>query len=287
VATDQPPATAGTLTSRTGTSASASGTVSLLAVGDIADCTTTADDRVAAFLLRRSAPIVTLGDTVYESGSPQEFAACFDPWWGRMLQRIRPAVGNHEYRTPAAKGYFGYFGERAGRPGRGWYARNIGDHWKLIVLNSQCARLGCETGSRQHRWLRGALERAGRRNVIAVLHHPRFSTGKHGPNRVVLPLYRALYRARADILLSGHDHSYERFAPRNAKGQRRRHGVQQFVVGTGGRGLYPFRGPPHRLTRARDNTTYGVLRLILRPNGYRWRFLPVIGDFTDSGRRSL
>ena len=268
--------------------AAADSAVALFAVGDIGDCGTRADDKVARFLRERTARIATLGDTVYDAGTPEEFADCFDPAWGPMRDRIYPTVGNHEYATAGAQGYFDYFGDRAGTSGRGWYAYNLGDHWRAIVLNSQCSAVGgCGSTSPQGRWLAGALERAGNRNVIAYFHAPRYSSGKHGPTLAVRPLFRALYRARADIVLSGHDHSYERFAPQNAVGDRRPHGVQQFVVGTGGRALYPFERRPLANTRARNDTTYGVLRLALRRHGYSWKFIPVVGSYTDSGKRSL
>ncbi len=290
VAASLPPSggTTSVLSAGEGTAtAAADDEVRLLAVGDIAGCNTTNDDKVAKFVRSRTAQVALLGDTVYDNGTPEEYANCFDPHWGSILHRLRPAVGNHEYHTPGASGYFDYFGERAVRPGKGWYAYNLGDHWRAIVLNSQCAEVGgCTADSPQGRWLADALERAGSRNVLAYFHVPRYSSGLHGSSTTVKPLFRALYRARADIVLSGHDHSYERFAPQNARGERRSHGVQQFVVGTGGRGLYPF-GTIRPHSRARNNKTYGVLRLILRPDGYSWRFVPVVGSYSDSGSRSL
>lgn len=286
----QPPgATTGSLSSDSATVQAAATEVALFAVGDVAACDTDRDDKVAKFLASRSAPITILGDTVYDSGTPEEYQECFDPLFGSMLDRIHPAVGNHEYRTPDASGYFNYFGDRAGRPGKGWYAFNLGDHWKVIVLNSNCSFVGgCEPGDRQYEWLKGALERARPRNVLAVTHAPRYSTGEHGSQLSMKPFFRLLYRRGADIMLSGHDHSYERFRPQNAIGERRSSGVQQFVVGTGGRHLYEFSRGPLKNTAVRDNTTYGVMRLELRRRGYSWKFIPVTGgDFTDGGSRSL
>lgn len=259
----------------------------IFAVGDMAGCNTTNDDAVAKYLRARTPRILTLGDNVYNVGSAKEFAECFDPIWGPMRDRVYPAVGNHEYLTPDATGYFDYFGARAGARDKGYYGFNLGDHWKVLVLNSQCGEIGgCASDSPQGVWLKGALARAGGRNVIATMHAPRYSSGDHGSTAAVKPLFRILYQRGADILLSGHDHDYERFAPQNATGDRRAAGVQQFVVGTGGRGLYPF-GPRLANTRARNNTTYGVLRLDLAPDGYSWKFVPVLGDYTDSGSRSL
>lgn len=261
--------------------------VPLLAVGDSAACDTTTDDKVAAFLRKRTAPVAILGDAVYERGTAAEYENCFDPIYGPMFDRLQPAPGNHDYATAGAQGYFDYFGARARRPGKGWYAFSLGEHWRVIALNSQCSIVGCDKGSAQYKWLQTALERAASRNVLAFFHVPRYSTGSHGSSLEVKPLFRALYRARADVVLSGHDHSYERFAPQNASGDYRRDGVQQFVVGTGGRRLYSWSRDPLPNTRARNNDTYGVLRLALRADGYSWRFIPVIGDYADSGSRTL
>ena len=266
--------------------------IPLLAVGDTAACDTEVDDKVAEFMGKRSAKIALLGDTVYETGTPEEYRDCFDPIYGSMLDRIYPAIGNHEYKYENASGqngagYFDYFGDRAGTAFRGWYSFNLGDYWRVIVLNSNCSYVRCDSDSRQVEWLRGALDRAGKRNVIAVTHAPRYSSGEHGNNLTVKPFFRVLYRNGADIILSGHDHSYERFRPQNAVGEYREKGVQQFVVGTGGRHLYEF-GDIQRNSRARNNDTFGVLRLELRRRGYSWRFLPVVGgDYSDEGSRSL
>lgn len=259
--------------------------VYLFAVGDVASCDTRADDKIAAFLKDRSAPIALLGDTVYDSGTEAEYRDCFDPIFGTMRDRIYPAVGNHEYRTADAQGYFDYFAERAGRPGRGWYMHDLNEHWRIIALNSNCSIVRCDRDSRQFRFLKNALSSAGSRNVLAYWHAPRYSSGEHGSNRNVKPFFRKLYRSGADIVLSGHDHDYERFAPQNANGERRLDGVAQFVVGTGGRYFYPFPGAPLKNSRARDDETHGVLRLSLRPTSYDWKFIPVVGSFTDSGSR--
>jgi hypothetical protein len=260
----------------------------LLAVGDIGDCTTTADEKVADVVRSRKGKVALLGDIAYERGTPAEFANCFDPAWGTMGKRLRPAPGNHEYLTPGAAGYFSYFGLRAGPAGKGWYVYDVGPSWRAIVLNSACAEVGgCGRNSEQGRWLAEQLAAAGDRHVLAYWHTPRYSSGKHGPNRQMKPFFSMLYQARAAIVLAGHEHMYERFAPQNAVGERRTKGVQQFTVGTGGRHLYSFGGPRLPNTRARNNTTHGVLRLLLRSDGYSWQFLPVQGSFTDKGSRTL
>lgn len=268
--------------------AAGSGYVSLLAVGDIASCDVSADEKVATLATDRTGRVAILGDAVYPNGSPEEFADCFDPAWGPLGARLRPAAGNHEYGTPGATGYWDYFGDRAGRRGKGWYAYNLGQHWRAIVLNTNCARVGgCTLDSPQGRWLRNAIDNAGDRHIVAYFHHPLYSSGNHGPSPSVKPFFRALYRGGAALVLAGHDHHYERFAPQSHRGQRRRNGVQQFVVGTGGFRHYPFGGGPLPNTRARNNTSFGLLELRLRPGGYSWEFVPATGDYTDSGSRTL
>ena len=268
--------------------AAGSGYVSLLAVGDIASCDVTTDEKVATLAKNRTGRVAILGDAVYPNGSSDEFANCFDPAWGPLGARMRPATGNHEYGTPGAAGYWDYFGDRAGPEGKGWYAHNLGEHWRAIVLNTNCARVGgCTLDSPQGRWLRNAIDNAGDRNIVAYFHHPLYSSGNHGSATFVRPFYRALYRGGADIVLSGHDHHYERFAPQNHLGERRRNGLQQFVVGTGGYTHYAFGGPPLPNTRTRNNTSFGLLKLRLRAAGYSWEFIPATGSYTDSGSRSL
>lgn len=270
------------------TAATEPGFVPLLAVGDIASCDTTGDEQVAKLAREREGRIAILGDAVYDDGTRWEFNNCFDPAWGSMAARFRPALGNHEYRTAGAEPYWDYFGDFTGRRGKGWYAYNLGEHWRAIVLNTNCAQVGgCGMDSPQGRWLKGAIERAGDRHIVAYWHQPLYSTGHHGGSPFVRPFFRALYRGGAKIVLNGHDHIYERFAPQNHRGERRRGGVQQFVVGTGGFRHYTFSGPPHRNTRVRNNDSFGLLKLRLRPNGYSWDFVPSEGGFTDSGSRSL
>jgi acid phosphatase type 7 len=260
----------------------------LYAVGDIASCAATTDEKVADLLRGRRGRIALLGDVVYDRGTASEYRRCFDPAWGPMGRRLRPAPGNHDYLTPDAAGYFGYFGRRAGAAGKGWYSYDLGAHWRVVVLNSECARVGgCTRSSPQGRWLHRTLSSAGDRHVLAYWHVPLFSTGRHGGNAAVRPLWRQLHAAGAALILNGHDHIYERFAPQDPAGRPDPSGPRQFTVGTGGFTLYDFRAPPARTTEARGNTSFGVLRLRLEPDGYRWRFIPATGDFTDRGRHRL
>jgi acid phosphatase type 7 len=252
---------------------SAPSTVTLLAAGDIATCGQDGDEATAALLDGLPGTILALGDTVYERGTDAEYASCYAPSWGRHLARTRPVLGNHEYGTAGAAGYFRYFGARAGPRPSGYYSFRLGA-WLIVVLNSNCGPAGgCHTGSPQERWLRSVLARSPR-CTLAAMHHPRFSSGLHGSDRTLVDLWRTLVRGRADVVLSGHDHHYERFAQQG--------GLRAFVVGTGGRTLYPIvvRKPSSQIRQAR---THGVLELKLGADRYSWRFVPVTAGFRDAG----
>lgn len=259
-------------------------TRTLIAVGDVASCNSTADEANAQLVATIPGTIALLGDIAYEFGSATDFAQCYDPAWGRFKSRARPAPGNHEYGTPGAAGYFGYFRTLAGVGTQGYYSYNLGA-WHVVVLNSNCGPAGgCVAGSPQERWLRNDLRRNGAKCTLAYWHHPRFSSGLHGDDPTVAPLWQALYDDRAELVLSGHDHDYERFMPQTPDGRLdAKRGIREIVVGTGGRSLYPLvRSAPN--TWIGNDRTYGVLRLTLAPGRYSFRFLPVPGGtFTDSG----
>ena len=269
----------------TSTSTTAVPVATLLAAGDIAACNSDGDEATAALLdARPNAVVATLGDNVYPNGTAAEFANCYDPTGGRHKGRTRPAMGNHEYGVFRAAGYFGAFGAAAGEPPLGFYSYDLGA-WHVIVLNSNCEAVGCATGGTQEQWLREDLAAHPAVCTLAVLHHPRFTSGTtHGPTTTVTPLWTALFEAGAELVLSGHEHNYERFAPLNPAGQPDNvRGIRQFVVGTGGRRHYPF-GPPLPGSEVRNDNTYGILALTLRPTGYQWQFVPEAGKtFTDSG----
>ncbi len=269
--------------STTTTAAVTGPTVTALAVGDIASCTTDNDERTAALVAARPDPVLLLGDLVYEKGTTAEFARCYDPAWGAFTERAYPTPGNHEYYTKDAAPYYAYFGERAGTPGQGWYSTDLGA-WHVISLNSNCEAIGgCTADSPQGRWLAADLAANRARCTLAFWHHPRFSSGIHGSTTDMEPLWQILSDAKADVVLSGHDHDYERFAPKDRDGRDADDGIRQFVVGTGGKSLYPL-----VLRRAGSEvgnaSTYGVLELTLAPSSYSWKFIPVEGQtFTDTG----
>ncbi|WP_199729012.1 metallophosphoesterase [Corallococcus sp. CA053C] len=256
----------------------------LLAAGDIGNCGTTQDTDTGNLLDALPGTIALLGDLAYTSGTPTEFNTCFDPAWGRHKARMKPTPGNHEYLTSGAAGYYGYFGALAGDPSKGYYSYNLGD-WHLVALNSNCAAVGgCGAGSAQETWLRQDLAANPRTCTLAYWHHPRFSSGSHGDDTTVQPLWKALDDAGADLILTGHDHDYERWKPQTAAGTATANGIVQFVVGTGGTSLRAFTSAQPANSALRDASTWGVLKLTLHSTSYDWEFVPIAGQtFTDKG----
>jgi hypothetical protein len=226
--------------------------------------------------------VFMLGDAQYEDNTPEKFALSFDPTWGRLKAMMHPVIGNHEYYEPTASGYWDYFNGPgqingpAGTRGAGWYSLDIGA-WHVVALNSNCDRVSCAAGGPQEQWLRADLAaHAGARCTLAYWHHPRHSSGLHGDTPAVEPLYRALIDAHADVLLQGHDHDYERFAPVD--------GLREWVVGTGGAHNYPIAGGQDG-SQVRWSGGHGLLALTLRNASYRWQFVPAgSAGFSDSGK---
>ena len=243
----------------------------LIAVGDIASCSSDGDEQTAALVSRLAGTVAVLGDIAYDNGTAADFANCFDPSWGPLVPRIRAALGNHEYNSGTAAVAISRFR----LPRNGWYSYALG-RWHIVVLNSNCSHVGgCERGSPQWKWLQADLAAHHNRCTLAYWHHPRFSSGFHGSTVELAPFWDLLARAKVDVVLQGHDHHYERFAPLK--------GIRSFVVGTGGKSRYPTL-LPRAGSIVRNSSTYGVLRLTLRPAGYAWRFLPVPGSsFSDAG----
>ena len=228
--------------------------------------------------------VLPLGDLQYQDGDLASFQAVYDQTWGRFKAISRPAVGNHEYGTRGAAGYFSYFGAVAGDPAKGWYSYNLGS-WHLVALNSQCSHIGgCGPGSPQERWLRADLAAHPAACTLAYWHEPRFSSGHHGDKPELAAFWRALHEAGAEIVLNGHDHNYERFAPQDPQGiLDGSHGIRQFVVGTGGANHRQFETVRPN-SEVRNADAFGVLVLKLGVERYEWRFVPEPGkEFTDAG----
>lgn len=260
--------------------------VVLVGAADIASCPDLSGAEATARLLD-SIPgtVFAAGDLAYPSGTAAEYADCYDPTWGRHRARTRPAPGNDDYKTPHAAAYYAYFGSSAGDPARGYYSYELGG-WHVVVLNSNCAEVGgCAEGSAQEAWLREDLRQHKTICTLAYWHAPLFSSGAvHGNDPAMKPLWKALYEAGAEVVINGHDHDYERFAPQDPEGNADpRRGLREFVVGTGGRSHRAF-GPPLPNSEVRDNTAFGVLKLTLHPQSYDWEFISEPGKaFRDSG----
>ena len=260
-------------------------TAILVGAGDVADCKDLSGAEATARLLDQiPGTVMVVGDLAYPDGSKENFT-CYDKTWGRAKSRTRPAPGNHEFHAAGATPYFDYFGSAAGDPKTGYYSYELGT-WHIIVLNSECKDVGgCEAGSPQEKWLRVDLAAHPAVCTLAYWHKPLFSSGSaHGNDLTVQPLWQALYDANADVIVGGHDHDYERFAPQTPEGAAdSQRGIREFVVGTGGKNHRPF-GEAKPNSELRDATAFGVLKLTLKPGAYDWQFIPEAGkSFTDSG----
>jgi 3',5'-cyclic AMP phosphodiesterase CpdA len=282
----------------------------LVGAGDIAQCyqpdnptsvtppQLTAAESTAALLDSIPGTVMAVGDNAYEFGSSADYALCYEPTWGRHKARTRPAAGNHEYLTPGAAGYFAYFGLTAAPPA-GYYSYDLGA-WHVIVLNSTPQWAACQPPRTspadgracpgdvaQRAWLATDLAAHRQRCTLAYFHHPRYSSGLHGSQYEMQQFWDALYAAGVDVVISGHDHLYERFAPQDPEGHAdRRRGIRQFTVGTGGAALYPFTTVLPN-SEVRDNRVHGVLAMRLGERKYQWTFIGASGGtIVDSGTGS-
>jgi acid phosphatase type 7 len=263
----------------------ADASVVLVGAGDIADCKDLSGAEATAKLLEQiPGTVMAVGDLAYPDGTKENFA-CYEKTWGRVRSRTRPAAGNHEFHSAGASVYFDYFGAAAGDPKYGYYSYQLGS-WHIIVLNSECANIGgCDATSRQVQWLREDLAQHPAACTLAYWHKPLFSSGSaHGNDYDMKPFWQVLYEANADVVINGHDHDYERFAPQNPDGgSDAARGIREFVVGTGGKNHRPVvLAKPNSESRNAD--AYGVLKLTLRAGAYDWQFVPEAGKtFADSG----
>jgi hypothetical protein len=262
----------------------------LVGAGDIASCKEPEGARATAELIEKiPGTVFAAGDLVYEKGSPEEFKNCYEPAWGRFKERTKPALGNHEYVDPTAQGYFDYWGAQAGPRGKGYYSYDLGA-WHIVVLNTNCGAPGlggCGWGSPQETWLKADLAEHPKACLLAYGHHALVSSGifaKHAIHPELKPLWEDLYAAHADLVVAGHEHSYERFAPQDPEGRPDpKQGIREIVAGTGGRSHDPL-GFAIPNSEMRDWETYGVLKMTLSPGKYTWEFIPEEGkSFRDSG----
>jgi hypothetical protein len=281
--TQPPPATAAEPQATTDAKPAEEG-VTFIGAGDIANCEVAGGGgaRSTALLLDRypNAVIYTTGDHAYQTGSDKDFKTCYEPTWGKFKARTHPAVGNHDLITDKGKPYFDYFGENAGPRNLGYYSYEVGS-WHVIALNSA---LPARKGSDQMKWLSDDLAAHKTECTLAYWHIARYSSGAHGSDPLMADAWKILYDAGADVILASHDHDYERFAPMDDKGKPDpEKGVRSFVIGTGGGGVYEFKSKAQN-SEIRDNTTYGVLKFVLKPGSYDWEFIPMPGKtFRDSG----
>jgi acid phosphatase type 7 len=262
----------------------------LVGAGDIAGCKSIDGAEATAKLIEKiPGTVFAAGDLAYERGTAAEFRDCYGPTWGRFKNRTRPAPGNHEYGGPHASAYFQYWGDQAGPVGKGYYSYDLGG-WHIVALNTNCDAPdfgGCGEGSPQQVWLRDDLRRHPNACIVAYGHHALFSSGifrRHAMSPKLKPLWQDLYYAHADLMLVGHEHSYERFAPQDPDGVADpEHGIREIVVGTGGRSHDPL-GFAIPNSEVRDSNTYGVLKVTLSTHSYAWEFIPEEGKtFRDSG----
>ncbi|MGZ6266403.1 MAG: metallophosphoesterase family protein [Candidatus Limnocylindrales bacterium] len=246
-----------------------------------ADC----DQAATANQIGQLAPtaVLTLGDNQYEDGTLAAFQSVFDPTWGKYRSIMYPAIGNHEYLTKGAAGYFTYFGLPA------YYSFNLGD-WHLVSLDSECSAGGvggCGPGSAQEKWLLADLAAHPSLCTLVYWHEPRWSSGEHGDASQMTTIWADLVAANVDVVLTGHNHDYERFVPLDANGKPSPTGTTEFVVGTGGKNHYGFTDAPLTGEVVRNDKSFGVIQMTLGPTGYSWNFVPApTYTFTDSGSAS-
>jgi hypothetical protein len=254
--------------------------VVFVGAGDIAKCEFLAGAVATGRLLDRiQGTVFTVGDHAYEDGTPEQWQKCYTPTWGRHKDRTKPSPGNHDYHTDEAKPYFDYFGEAAGPDRRGYYSYDLGA-WHIVSLNSYIA---ADRRSAQAQWLKKDLEEHPSDCLLAYWHIPVFSSGSHGNSPIMRDIWKILYEAGAEIVVNGHDHLYERFGPQTPDGKADPNGIREFIVGTGGGGVYKFKSTQPN-SEVRDNSTYGVIKFTLSPGSYTWEFVPMTGQpFTDRG----
>ncbi len=290
-ATVKPPASTPTVKppAATPTKVASSGDPVLVGAGDIAICSLTGRTETAALLAKTAfTAIFTAGDNSNESGTMAEYTNCFGTTWGKYMKYIHPTAGNHD--ASGFPNYYTYFGAAAGPAGKGWYSYNLGS-WHIIMLNTGCPGMvgpcNDSAGSAQELWLKADLAAHANKCTMAIMHQPRFSSGYHGSAAAQQPLWQDLYNAGADVVVDGHDHDYERFAPQDPTGKADAvKGIREFVVGTGGAEHRTFSSTIAN-SQVRIANVWGIMKFTLHASSYDWQFIPVAGQTaTDSGTAS-
>ena len=283
-ASESPPGESPSASASTAGPSPASGDPVLVGAGDIGDCGTDGDEATAKLIEGIDGTVFAAGDNAYPNGSSKNYEECYDPTWGQFKDRTKPVPGNHEYETAKAAGYRDYFGAAAvNADDDTWYSFDLGT-WHVVMLDSACSKVGgCKKDDPQGRWLADDLAASRAACTLAIWHEPRFSSGFHGNDRTVGPFWDLLYDAGADVIVNGHDHDYERFAPQDPDANEdRERGIREFVVGTGGTTLRRFEDTAEN-SELRATVSHGVLKLVLHPTSYDWEFVPTEGPFSDSG----
>ncbi|PYX77051.1 MAG: alkaline phosphatase [Acidobacteria bacterium] len=262
----------------------------LVGAGDVAGCDSSklVNPQATATLLDSiSGTVFAAGDLAYQDGAEVNFSRCYDPTWGRHRARTKPIVGNHEYQTPGAVDYYNYFGPAAGDPTKGYYSFDLGT-WHIVVINSECSQVGgCTSTSPQATWLQADLAAHPTTCTLALWHRPLFTSSSNTAASSMKPIWQVLFNNSADVVINGHAHNYERFAPQDPNGvANSATGIREFVVGTGGESHGNFDTVAAN-SEIRNNTTYGVLKVTLHSTSYDWQFVPIASQtFTDSGSGS-
>lgn len=254
-----------------------------IGAGDISMCNRSDHYNTALLLEKYPGEIFTAGDNSNDEGYAEEYKNCFAPSWGRFFSRIHPVPGNHDYRVKEGKPYYDYFGNKAGKKGEGYYSYDVGP-WHIIALNSNCDYVGCGPDSEQYKWLKRDLKNNPSRCTMAIWHHPRVSSAPEGKDKSVKPFWDLLYEYGADVIVNGHSHIYERYAPQNPDLKiDYESGLVQFIVGTGG-AFFEDLKTIQANSQAKITQTHGILVFELYEDRYDWGFLPVDGvSFFDSG----
>ncbi len=279
-------ATSTTAAKKTSTTASKTTTTTPAAAN-----TATCQDAAVAAQVAKIKPdaLITLGDQQYDDGGLDKFQTGFAKNWAQFNKILYPTPGNHEYVTNGASGYYTYFKSLPTDISKGYYSFSLGN-WNIISLNSNCDKIGgCDTNSTQVKWLKEQLKNNTSRCTLAFWHHPRFTSGKYfndaDSKSRSLSFWESLEDAKADVVLNGHDHLYQRFGLQNAAGKKDAQGIREFIVGTGGKELYKQSGSEANSQQVVDYQ-YGVLKLQLFKNAYKWEFVAVNGDILDDGQQN-